>query len=342
MKIRYEICDYKYLDKLIKFIDENWKKNHIFVQNREMFNWQHKGINTKYNFVISIDQNDNILGMLGFISTSKFSKVLKKNNDVWLTMWKILENSPYPGLGLGMVNFLKKQGYDTICAVGLSDLVKRIYKALNYEVGQLNHYIVFNDKIDKFKFIKPPVLKKVLIKKNNYRYLEMDKKKLKSISKKKEEEIFYRKPFKNIDYVINRYIRHPIYKYKVYGIFSEKNKLETIFVSRVVKIKSISIARIVEFQGKSLLSADYNTIILSYLSSNNLEYADLLFFSEEALDKKKSCFIDIKDCKDLIVPNYFEPLKMQNIDIDFAYKTKDKKNFSIFRGDSDQDRPNQI
>ena len=41
-----------------------------------------------------------------------------------------------------------------------------------------------------------------------------------------------------------------------------------------------------------------------------------------------------------IVPNYFEPFLKQNINIDYAFKSKSP--YVIFKGDSDQDRPNLI
>ena len=42
-----------------------------------------------------------------------------------------------------------------------------------------------------------------------------------------------------------------------------------------------------------------------------------------------------------IIPNYFEPFIRENIIINFAYKSKfNRKNFFLFKGDCDQERPN--
>jgi hypothetical protein len=48
----------------------------------------------------------------------------------------------------------------------------------------------------------------------------------------------------------------------------------------------------------------------------------------------------IKNDEAFILPNYFEPLEIKNVVIDYAYKSNSGP-LSIFRGDSDQDRPNR-
>ncbi|GML87196.1 hypothetical protein P0Q10_08730 [Campylobacter jejuni] len=42
-----------------------------------------------------------------------------------------------------------------------------------------------------------------------------------------------------------------------------------------------------------------------------------------------------------LIPVYFEPFVKENIDIYFAFKSKNK-NYAIFKGDSDQDRINKL
>ena len=98
MPVELEFCKRDKVDSLIDFIDKNWKKDHIFVRNRELFNWQHK---TKdlYNFILAIE-GKKIIGILGFIPTSKFSDELIVNNEIWLAIWKVRHDIHKPGLGL--------------------------------------------------------------------------------------------------------------------------------------------------------------------------------------------------------------------------------------------------
>ena len=57
-----------------KYLKKNWSKNHIFTKDENLFLWQHKHIDEKkLNFVIAINKNDQICGLMGFI-TSNFTK----------------------------------------------------------------------------------------------------------------------------------------------------------------------------------------------------------------------------------------------------------------------------
>jgi len=61
----------------------------------------------------------------------------------------------------------------------------------------------------------------------------------------------------------------------------------------------------------------------------------------EQADKINRAMGFIQNVDSIILPNYFEPLEIRNVEVDFAYKSNSKSgSLSIFRGDSDQDRPN--
>ena len=42
----------------------------------------------------------------------------------------------------------------------------------------------------------------------------------------------------------------------------------------------------------------------------------------------------------LVIPNYFEPLSLVNIEVPFAFRIEGDLQVRLFRADSDQDRPN--
>ena len=78
--VEFEICTKDKVEALIDFIDKHWKQDHVFVINRELFNWQHKSKDL-YNFVLAVE-DENIIGILGFIPTSQFSDELIVNNEI--------------------------------------------------------------------------------------------------------------------------------------------------------------------------------------------------------------------------------------------------------------------
>lgn len=328
MPVEFELCKEDKVEELINFINQHWKQEHIFVRNRELFNWQHKSKNS-YNFILAIEDNK-IIGILGFIPTSQFSDKLIANNEMWLAIWKVRDDIKKPGLGLLMLNFLKKKfNNPTICSVGLSKQVIPIYKALKYEVGVLEHRAFFNQNKRNFGPISPPSDFLFELKKSNVQFeIQED-----GTNLEKCKNLFKSTPKKNPEYIAKRYLEHPVYEYKLL-FFRIADEVISILVYRIVSIENLIIARIVDLVGSNILEERFNYPIAEFLKKENIDYIDIV--------SNLSCFKDsgfIKNNENFILPNYFEPLEFRNIDIDFAYKSNSGF-LSIFKGDSDQDRPN--
>ena len=328
MAVEFELCKKDKVEELINFINQHWKQEHIFVRNRELFNWQHKSKNS-YNFILAIEDNK-IIGILGFIPTSQFSDKLIANNEMWLAIWKVRDDIKKPGLGLLMLNFLKKKfNNPTICSVGLSKQVIPIYKALKYEVGVLEHRAFFNQNKRNFGPISPPSDFLFELKKSNVQFeIQED-----GTNLEKCKNLFKSIPKKNPEYIAKRYLEHPVYEYKLL-FFRIADEVISILVYRIVSIENLIIARIVDLVGSNILEERFNYPIAEFLKKENIDYIDIV--------SNFSCFKDsgfIKNNENFILPNYFEPLEFRNIDIDFAYKSNSGF-LSIFKGDSDQDRPN--
>lgn len=330
MSVIFEICKKDKVEELIGFIDKFWKKDHIFVRNRKLFDWQHKS-NDSYNFVLAIDGVE-IIGILGFIPTSQFSHELQANNEMWLAIWKVREDVKKPGVGILMLNFLRKKfNNPVICSLGLSQQVIPLYKALKYEVGILEHRAFFNQDKVTFGSISPP--KEFLVKLTNNK-IEFDGQ-VQESDLIKCGALFKSKPQKNPEYIVKRYIEHPVYEYKLL-FFKNLDAVISILVYRIVNIDNLVIARIVDVIGSNILEEKFNRPIAQFLQKENIDYIDLV---SNLVCGNKSGFIQNDDS--FILPNYFEPLEIRNVEVDFAYKSNSNSgSLSIFRGDSDQDRPN--
>ena len=78
-----KLCAKKDLNQLMFFIGKFWKKKHILAKNKKFFNWQfYNSITKKYNFLICI-KNKKIVGCLGFIPNSQYSKFLKGKSKIY-------------------------------------------------------------------------------------------------------------------------------------------------------------------------------------------------------------------------------------------------------------------
>ena len=136
-KFSYTFCSGENKKKVQKFISDNWKKNHILCKNDTLFDWQYSNEYGGYNFVLAIERSE-IIGLLGFIPPSKYSKQNQVSNDFWLALWTIKKGIFYPGLGVGMISYLiKKCSISNIYTMGLSEDAIQIYKSLKYKINYL-------------------------------------------------------------------------------------------------------------------------------------------------------------------------------------------------------------
>ncbi len=343
-KYKYVLCTEKKQSNLISFIRKYWDKNHIFIKNKKLFNWQFKNsITKKYNFILCEDKNNKIIGILGFIPINQFSKKIKFKTAVWLSFWKNINENKFPGIGLGMIEYLKKKiGIETILNIGLNDRVIPLFKYLKYKTGKLQHYVILNSKVKKFFILKHKnnFKKKIIFKRENFNLFKISKKNLNYNKGIFGTGLFTFFPKKNIEFLIKRYLAHPVYNYNIYILKKGEIYCCALLIIRKIKFKNSNVLRLVDYQGKEkYLKKIYNPL-QELLSSEKSEYID---FYQHGISKntfRNSGFIDVEKTK-IIVPNYFEPFIKKNINLNFAYKSSIKnRKIYFFKGDGDQDRPN--
>ena len=112
---------------------------------------------------------------------------------------------------------------------------------------------------------------------------------------------------------------------------------------RVIAHNTSRVLQIVDYFGNA---AGLDGLIDGFqdlLQEYNAEYIDFYNIGLPSDMLAKSGFIMREHSRSVIIPNYFEPFVRENINVLFAYK-KSKSDFPVrlFKGDGDQDRPNQI
>ncbi len=329
-KIR--ICTLSDISKVQSFIDQKWRAGHILSHNIELLKWQHlDSVNNHLNYIVAEREVDNqIIAIFGFIPTSQFDKSLLDEKDFWLAIWKIDTDIAPPGIGMLLYDFfVNTYQPKSIGAIGINDKIARLYKFLGYKPGAFNQYYYLNPKKETFHIA---------------RIEKIGKSENKSISNQTIKELEAvtdlppnsHRPLKTIEYLKNRYMLHPSYKYRYFAVNNDHTCL-AIFVIRKINIEGSSCLRIIDILGSiehiDNLGLHFNTL----LQSENSEYIDCLnggipehYFYKLGFSKR--------DDK-IIIPNYFEPFEKHNVDIKYAYKSSYEP-YIIFKGDSDQDRPN--
>jgi len=319
-------------NSIMKFIDTHWKENHILSKDRELFLYDYQDTK-RINFVIATDNENNIYGILGFIKSSK------DTNDIWAAVWKVIKHDKHPMLGIELLQYLREsKEYNILTCVGINTDTIGIYTYLGIYTNYLDQYIITNSNIEIFNILKIEdnnTLKKInFIEDNQYQLIELNKVDF-DFDFDKNQFI----PHKDKNYFVKRYFNHPVYKYKTYGVY-EESLLNSLIVTREVKVGDSSILRIMDYIGDENDIVYVSKYLYQIVIDKDYEYIDFMCygFNEETLSKAGFRKINLES-DEIIAPNYFSPFIQENIKINFMADTKEINKLRICKADGDQDRP---
>ena len=317
---------------IMRFIDEYWKKNHILATNKELFEWQYV-FDNKVNYVIGIDNNNEILGVLGYILYSE-----KDVQDICLALWKAKEGTGF--LGIKLLMYLTKEiPHRSIFCNGINlKTTEDIYKRAGFQIGELEQWYRLSNKITDYKIAKV-VDKTIISTEKNYDIILSKVTSIEEINEICDSSIFDKEslPYKSALYFEMRYLNHPIYEYDVYAVSFNNEAAKALLVLRTQCCNDAKAIRIVDFvsRDKDLLYKCSNAID-KLIEDTDAEYADMYEFGLSGELLEKSGWSKVGNDSN-IIPNYFSPFEQKNVQI-FISTTDD--NIVIFKGDGDQDRPN--
>lgn len=329
-------------EQLVEFLREYWRKDHIFVLRPDLLDWQHLDRkNNRYNYVVAQNRKSGEFhSVLGFIPTSHYDDQIAQT-EIWTSTWRSRPDIHVKGLGVGLYYYVKTAiPLDAITLLGISQSTLGIYKRWHFQVGKMKHYYILNDAIKDFRLVKNI--------QDMYTSGHEDADSAKSLERctlqefltLPEEAFAGMNRYKSKDYFVNRFFHHPIYHYEIFCIREHGNALGVI-VARVCGNEGSRCLRIVDMTcGEDKLCGMLHCF-KRLLSEEDYEYVD---FMEAGLNDEmiqRAGFID-KEQSGAIVPNYFEPFCLQNVDLDYAYKSVSGLPNSFFKADADQDRPNRL
>lgn len=315
--------------KIMKFIDDHWKKNHILARDEAFFRYFYQNGN-ELNFVISEETADSINATLAFVSYSKV------NRDVMLCMWKAIHTAD-PTLGMKLLDFLRINGDVNIMASpGINKKVIPIYQYFGYTTGKMKHW---------YRLAQNHDYKIAVIKDNTISALEQSAVQWRRFPTFDEMTDFFDaekyknsspKPYKENWYIKKRYFDHPVYKYHAFGIIREGGTAHAIFFYRMQEFNNSCAIRLVDCIGDYNDFAEIGKILDSLLEYHNAEYVDLYEAGLSSNLLLRGGFKNVDETEN-IIPDYFAPYEPRNVDI---YYCSTEPKIVLFKGDGDQDRPN--
>ena len=114
-------------------------------------------------------------------------------------------------------------------------------------------------------------------------------------------------------------------------------------ILRKISFNNSNVLRFVDYIGSNENFIHLNNFLMFLITKCNAEYLDFYSYGIPEKNILKAGFINRYRTAGLIVPNYFEPFEMKNVDLNFAFKFSNKyTKVRLFKADSDQDRPNKI
>lgn len=326
---RIRFAKYEDITSIMNFIDAYWKKGHILATDRKLFEWQYKDAE-KVNFVLGIDEDEAIQGILGFVPYDKAN-----SKDLALALWKANRSEPF--LGIRLILFLKKEEpHRNIVCSGINmrtaskiytqlgmkvDVMKQWYRLrnnANYVIGK-----IVNTDIPKVNE-SDVTIERLLTKE------EIDDRCINLIEKDNAV------PYKSADYLRKRYFNHPTYEYLVYKVSSGEASAVALFVLRVQECCGSKVFRFVDYVGNKHYFKYITPIIDTEMEKYQVEYVDMYEAGIEDDTLEEAGWLPVKESGN-VIPNYFSPFEQSIVDI--YYCTSDP-NAILFRGDGDQDRPN--
>lgn len=324
-------------DAMITFLADHWRADHIFVQAPAVFDWQYRKPDGDYHIALAFDETDTVLGFLGYIPMGQFDPALGYR-DIMLAVWKVREDMALPGVGLRLLKLIEKTHKPRVIgAIGISDMVGPIYKAFKYTLGSLQHAALFVAHGSIAQNVPEDVFAKT----------GSDTAILAPLTADHSEAIdtIAQGPglAKSWAYLQNRYMAHPYYDYTLRGIF-EGDTLQAIIVWRKVVANGGALLRIVDVIGPP----DGLTLVTGALRAATrdagADYIDLMHSGVDTMALRSAGFVSPVDHGDLTLPNFFAPFVASNVTIKLAWRDFETpgRHVTLFRADSDQDRPNLI
>jgi hypothetical protein len=305
----------------------------VFVKDLDLLKWQHLERDTgNLNFLL-LELDNEIQSLIGYVPYRHWSRSAP-DNRVFLAIWKTASECKVAGAGFHLLRQLREIAKtDFIGAVGVSEIALPIYTRLGYQTGLMDHFVVFNPQPSRTFLEEMPQQE---IPRGAVFWRELS---FQSDSSHIDRVCRSSNSAKNAEYLAVRYGLHPVYSYQAYSMTLGGS--EVVLVTRVIEVEGSLACRVVDAVGDFGAIAQSAGAIKALVEEKSYAYLDMYSTGLDATQMAAGGFFLRKPDSRFVVPNYFEPLVMTNIELTFAWKSFGAHNeIVLFRGDSDQDRPN--
>lgn len=314
--------------RIAAFLDEHWGEKHPLVHIPELFAFYYRpfGPDGPLQFAVA-EQNGRLAAVAGYIRANRLD-----TPDLWVS---ILSAAKF-ATGSGLELLAAMRGLTHARQVACNNIRPRVmplYAFAGFTTGRLSHCYRLADR-ETYRVAR--VANKVILPVSGDAVLRRlpAEEDLLSCGYTPDES---HRPYKDLWYLARRYYRYPFQKYDVWGI-AENGAVEALLVTRCIPVNGVCVLRVVDYTGAPAAFCALGTAIDRLMRECGAEYADCYCtgIPETAMAAAGFCLRDEGDAN--ILPNYLTPPLYENTD--YYYFTQDPENFTMFKADGDQDRPN--
>ena len=341
MAISFDFCSLDAVEELQSFIRDHWSARHALASSRRLMDWQHRDdANGRYNALLARHDDQGIVGMLGFIPTSRYDAALADGNETaWLTTWKVRDDYAH-GLGLMLLRSLTARlRPDWIGTVGFNPATRGIYTALGYKVGMLaRHYLLNEDLAGRTLVSCPSPLPAAPAATGTTLLRPLPAEAFWPMTEGLGLDESDQVPRKTRAYLYNRYVKHPFYDYRLF--LAAEGGAGVILVLRACRHDGAVALRMVDLLGAPAVLAGCGPSIRRLLDAFGAEYLD--FYCSGLADELAAAGFRLLRPEDgLVLPGHFEPFERRNVDMLYCLHGRGGRTV-VCKGDADQDRPNRL
>lgn len=347
-------CGPDELPRLREFIRGHWARDHILARDRGLLAWQHVNpYSSECNYLVA-ESSGELVGILGFIRTSRFDPALADRDMYWIALWKVREDVAVPGLGLRLLNRLISMADGApVSVVGIGNVQHNaIYRALGFQVGELAHFFrPARNVLQRHIAPLPADYGQASMLAGSAKLLEANVSDLENIEVHLSERARLA-PDKSPRYFIERFLKHPRYRYRVHRVVDE-GKTRGLVASRLAwawhrsesggleLIPDASVLRIVDLWLDTEVLAKCGPALDELLIQSGAEYLDCFNYGIAEDIFRAAGLTRVEPEGDIHIPNYLEPISLSGRRIHFSFRP-DGRDYIICRADGDQDRPNIV
>ncbi len=327
---------------LREFLREHWSASHPYVTNPAFERWQQfDPAMGRHNYALAEHRGSGAIhGMQAFLSPSHFDPAIGVC-DLWPGLWCAAPDAA-PGLGSEITRFLVRElRARSVGSLGLSHNTQTILPRLGYTMGVMDRHVLLNPDIADFRLVgeagrqpRPPA--ESSIPPGEMRELgpeEVESYAAASI------DFHAAVPLKSPVYLRNRYARHPHYRYRFHAVRSPESGAGLI-VTRTAEADGARAIRVISFCGDEHAWTGAGAGLRRLVREENAEFLDVLSCGVDTACLRQAGLFPHHATDPLVLPHYFEPLERRSKDLAFGFIAPPGANYRMFKGDSDQDRPN--